>query len=66
MTVKDFLSYFNIMGTKIKTIEIIQDFNVILFFSPHNLRHHRMDHFLEKCLLNSFSPEKDTLKIYIK
>ena len=66
MTVKNFLKYFNLLGTDIKTIEIIQDFNTILFFSPNNLRHGKMNMFLEKCLLNSFSVKKNVLKIYIK
>lgn len=66
MIVKDFLKYFNLIKTGIKTIEIIQDFNVLLFFSPNNLRHGSMDTFLERCLLNSFSVENNTLKIYIK
>ena len=66
MTVKNFLKYFNLMGTDIKTIEIIQDFNTILFFSTNNLRNGKMNVFLEKCLLNSFSVKKNVLKIYIK
>lgn len=66
MTAKSFLEYFNLIGTAIKSIEIIQDFNTILFFSPNNLRHGKMNTFLEKCLLNSFSINSDILKIYVK
>lgn len=66
MTVKNFLKYFNLIGTDIKTIEIIQDFNTILFFSPNNLKHGKMNAYLEKCLLNSFSIKQDMLQIYIK
>ena len=66
MTVKRFLKYFNLMGTDIKSVEIIQNFNVILFFTPNNLKHGKMDIFLEKCLLSSFSIKKNVLKIYIK
>ena len=66
MTVKNFLEYFNLIGTGIKTIEIIQDFNRLLFFSPNNLKHGKMNTYLEKCLLNSFSIKQDTLQIYIK
>lgn len=66
MTVKNFLKYFNLIGTDIKIIEIIQGFNTILFFTPNNLRHGKMNVFLEKRLLNSFSVKKNTLEIYIK
>ena len=66
MTVKKFLEYFNLICTGIKTIEIIQDFNNLLFFSPNDLKHGKMNTFLETCLLNSFSIKQDTLQIYIK
>lgn len=66
MTVKNFLEYFNLFRTAIKSIEIIQDFNTILFFSPNDLKHDNMNTFLEKCLLNSFSINSDILKIYVK
>lgn len=66
MAVKNFLEYFNLIGTEIKTIEIIQDFNRLLFFSPNDLKHGNMNTWLEKCLLNSFSIKQDMLQIYIK
>ena len=66
MTIKDFLKYFNLLGTGIKTIEILQDFDTILLFEPNSLRHGKMNCFLERCLLSSFSIEENKLMIYIK
>ena len=66
MTAKQFLEYFNLIGTDIEVIEIIQNFNVELFFSPHSLRHGKMNTYLEKCLVNSFSIKNNILQVYIK
>ena len=66
MTAKNFLHYLNLIGIDIKKVEIIQDFNVLLFFSPKDLRHGNMDTFLERCLLNSFSVKNNVLMVYIK
>lgn len=66
MTAKNFLEYFNLLGTDIEVIEIIRDFNVELFFNPNSLRHGKMDTFLSRCLVNSFSIKNNILQIYIK
>ena len=66
MTAKNFLEYFNLLGTDIEVIEIIHDFNVELFFNPNSLKHGKMDTFLSRCLVNSFSIKNNILQIYIK
>ena len=66
MTAKDFLGYFNIARTDIEFIEIIKDFEVQLRFGTNYLKHHNMDEFLVKYLVNSFSVNNNILKIYIK
>ena len=66
MTAKNFLEYFNLLGTDIEVIEIIRDFNVELFFNPNSLRHGKMDTYLDRCLVNSFSIINNILQIYIK
>ena len=66
MTAKHFLGYFNIARTDIEFIEIIKDFEVQLRFGTNYLKHHNMDEFLIKYLVNSFSVNNNILKIYIK
>lgn len=66
MTTKDFLGYFNIARTDIEFIEIIKDFEVQLRFGTNYLKHHNMDEFLVKYLVNSFSVNNNILKIYVK
>ena len=66
MTAKDFLGYFNIAKTDIEFIEIIKDFEVQLRFGTNYLKHHNMDEFLVKYLVNSFSVNNNILKIYVK
>ena len=66
MTAKDFLGYFNIARTDIEFIEIIKDFEVQLRFGTNYLKHHNMDEFLVKYLVNSFSVNNNILKIYVK
>ena len=66
MTAKNFLEYFNLLGTDIEVIEIIRDFNVELFFNPNSLKHGKMNTYLDRCLVNSFSIKNNILQIYIK